>query len=74
MKQSRRMSLAESVINIAIGLFINLVAQIYVFALFGIYVPLSTNLSIAAIFTVISIVRSYTLRRLFEIIRIRGFQ
>ncbi len=74
MKQSRRMSLAESVINIAIGLGINIVAQIYVFAFFGIHVPLATNLSIAAVFTVISIIRSYALRRLFEIVRVRGIQ
>jgi membrane protein implicated in regulation of membrane protease activity len=48
---------------------INLVAlasQIVVFPLVGIHVPVSTNLEIGFYFTVISVVRSYVLRRWFN--------
>lgn len=66
MNQSRLGSLIEAVFNTAIGLAINLVAQRVVFPLFGFDPSFATNLSIAAIFTVISIVRSYVVRRWFN--------
>jgi hypothetical protein len=40
--------------------------QMAVFPLFGIRVTLSANLAIGAVFTIMSIARSYLLRRLFE--------
>jgi hypothetical protein len=46
-------------------------AQIAVFPLFGLHVGFADNLMIAAIFTAISIARSYVLRRVFEAIRVR---
>ncbi len=64
--QSRRHSLLEACINVAIGYGVALVSQIAVFPLYGITVPLSTNLAIGAWFTVISIARSYLLRRAFN--------
>lgn len=66
MNQSRLGSLIEAVINTAIGLAISLLAQRLVFPLFGFNPPLATNLAIASIFTVISIVRGYVLRRWFN--------
>ena len=63
--QSKVRSLSESVINLTIGYFINLGAQIVVFPLFNIHIPLSSNLGIGAIFTVISLTRMYIIRRLF---------
>lgn len=66
MNQTRLGSLIEAVMNTAIGLVINLAAQRVVFPLFGFDPPFATNLSIAAIFTVISIARSYAVRRWFE--------
>lgn len=69
--QPRKHSAYESVINVIVGLSINIVAQALVFPLFGIYIPLSTNLSIAGVFTVISIARSYSLRRFFNWIHVR---
>ena len=71
MKQSKRMSFLESLINVAVGYGVAVTAQIAVFPLFGLEVSLSDNLVIGAIFTGISILRSYTLRRLFEEIRVR---
>lgn len=61
----------ESIANVIIGATINVIAQAIVFPWFGYYVTLKTDLLIAAIFTVISIVRSFWLRRLFNHIHIR---
>ena len=74
MKQSRRMSLVESLINVAIGYVVAVATQIAVFPLFGLEVSLSDNLAIGGLFTVVSILRSYAVRRLFEAIRVRSFQ
>jgi len=69
-RQSRRMSFLESLTNVAVGYGVAVTAQIAVFPLFGLEVSLSDNLVIGAIFTGISILRSYTLRRIFEEIRV----
>ena len=71
MRQSRRMSFLESLTNVAVGYGVAGTAQIAVFPMFGLEVSLSDNLVIGAIFTAISILRSYTLRRIFEEIRVR---
>lgn len=64
--QTRIGSLFESAVNIVIGYFVALISQLLVFPMFGIDVPLSTNLWIGAWFTVISLVRSYVIRRWFN--------
>lgn len=69
MKQSRLMSLAEAVANVLVGYGIAVVTQMLVFPLFGLHTSLADNLMIGAIFTGVSIARSYTLRRLFEALR-----
>ena len=69
-KQSRKMSLAESLANVAIGYGIAVLGQIVVFPWFGIAVSIAANLEIGLAFTVISIARSFALRRLFEWIRL----
>lgn len=71
-KQTRKASLAESLMNVAIGYGIALLSQIIVFPWFGISIPLSSNILIGLIFTVVSIVRSFALRRFFEALRVRG--
>ena len=72
MRQSKRMSFLESLINVMVGYGVAVLAQIAIFPMFGLHVALSDNLAIGAIFTGISILRSYTLRRLFEMIRCRS--
>lgn len=64
--QPKGMSLTESIINILVGLVINITAQHFVFPMLGIYISWGTNITIAMIFTVISIIRSFTLRRAFN--------
>lgn len=71
MKQSKLMSWVETCLNTGIGFAIAITAQILVFPLFGFNPPISTNFYIALIFTVISIVRGYVMRRLFEALHIR---
>jgi hypothetical protein len=71
MKQSRTMSLVESLTNVAIGYGIAVVTQILVFPLFGLSTTLADNMAMGAIFTVVSIARSYCLRRVFEAIGMR---
>lgn len=64
--QSKTHSLIESITNVAIGYVVALLSQIVVFPMFNIYVPLSDNLLIGLWFTVISIFRSYAVRRYFN--------
>lgn len=66
MSQSRLMSGIESVTNVAVGYGVAVGTQLAVFPLFGIEASLADNLAIGAIFTVVSLVRSYALRRLFN--------
>lgn len=71
-KQTRRASFIETLLNTALGYGVALIAQIVVFPWFGINVPLSSNIAIGMIFTVVSIGRGFILRRLFEALRVRG--
>lgn len=64
--QSRLQSFVEALLNVAIGYLVALGAQLLVFPLFGIHIPLASNLAIGGIFTVISIGRGYAVRRLFN--------
>ena len=70
-KQSRIMSLVESCTNVAVGYGVAVAASMIVLPVFGVHLSLSDNLIIGGIFTVISIVRSFALRRAFEAIRVR---
>ena len=71
MKQSRLMSLVESLVNVLVGYGVAVATQMLVFPLFGLAVTFTENLLIGLIFTVVSIVRSYALRRGFEALRVR---
>jgi len=66
MKQSRIMSLIEAAANVVVGYGVAVVAQILVFPVFGLHTTLVQNLKIGAVFSAISIGRSFALRRLFE--------
>lgn len=68
MSQSRLGSMLEALANVAIGYGVAVAAQVAIFPLFGLHASLSDNLLIGALFTVVSLVRSYVLRRLFNLI------
>ena len=70
MKQSRAMSLVEAVANMVVGYGVAVVTQILIFPVFGLHTTLEQNLKMGAVFTVVSMARSFALRRLFESIRV----
>ena len=72
MKQSRLMSLVESVANVVVGYGVAVGTQILIFPIFGLHTTLAQNLKMGAIFTIVSIARSFALRRVFEAIRMRS--
>lgn len=69
--QSRRRSLAEACANVVLGYAIAVGTNAVVLPWFGVALPLSDNLRIGACFTVVSLVRSYALRRAFNAWRAR---
>jgi hypothetical protein len=66
MKQSKLESLLESIVNILVGFGVALISQLVIFPTVGIEIPLSTNLVIGFWFTLISLGRSYIIRRWFN--------
>ena len=63
--QTRTHSLIESMTNIAVGYGVALISQIVIFHFYGISATLEQNITIGLWFTVISLIRSYCLRRIF---------
>ena len=70
MKQSRAMSLVEAIANVVVGYGVAVATQMLVFPVFGLQTTLAENLKLGLVFTVVSIARSFTLRRVFEAIRV----
>jgi hypothetical protein len=64
--QTKTQSFIEAWANVLVGYVVALISQLLVFPMFGIEIPFSSNLAIGAWFTVISLVRSYVLRRWFN--------
>jgi hypothetical protein len=64
--QSPLGSLAESLVNIAIGIIIGFLSNIIVLPAFGYNVSIKDGLMISFVFTFISLVRSYIIRRVFN--------
>lgn len=64
--QTKRQSLTESIVNVAIGYLVAVGSQVLIFPFFDIVVTLGDNLLIGVWFTVVSIVRSYLIRRYYN--------
>lgn len=64
--QPRHMSAVEAVTQVVVGYWLALVTQAVVFPLFGFSASRTDHMAIAGIFTVISLIRSYALRRAFN--------
>jgi hypothetical protein len=64
--QLKRHSLLESIVNVIVGYGVALLSQVIIFPVFGIKVTIRDNILIGLFFTVISIARSYVLRRIFN--------
>jgi hypothetical protein len=67
--QSRRMSFAEAIANVVVGYALAVAAQIMVFPWFDLHPSLGENLALGGVFAGISLLRSYALRRVFELWR-----
>ena len=63
------MSLAEAVVNVIVGYAVAVATQLLLFPWFGLPARVSDALAMGAVFTLISVVRSYALRRVFEAMR-----
>jgi hypothetical protein len=68
------MALVEAATNVVVGYGLAVLVQLVAFPVFGIRLSVGENLAIGAVFTMVSMVRSYALRRLFERIWIGGLQ
>ena len=66
MMQSKKGSLIESLVNIAIGITIGFLSNIIVLPAFGYDVSIADGVAISLVFTAISLVRSYIIRRIFN--------
>lgn len=66
MTQTRLGSLIEAIINVVIGFTINFAANMLIFPLFGFHITPGANLALGMIYTVISVARSYCVRRWFN--------
>ena len=66
MQQSRLGSLIESIVNILIGYGIAITSQVIIFPWYGIHLPLQENMIIGMWFTLVSLLRSYCIRRWFN--------
>jgi len=69
--QSRQMSMVESIANVVVGFGVSLLANITVLPLFGYSPGLADATFIGVIFTAISLIRSYLMRRLFNWIGVK---
>jgi len=56
----------EALVNLLIGFIITVIANLFVYPAFGVIVPFHTNMGITLVFSLISVIRSYTLRRIFN--------
>jgi len=66
MSQTKLSSFIEALMNVAIGFSINYIANLLIFPLFDMHISLADNFWLGMIYTVISIVRSYVIRRWFN--------
>lgn len=65
-RQTKLGSLIEVSINIAIGFAINFFMNLTIFPLFGWSISVAENLLLGVIYTVVSVIRGYIVRRWFE--------
>lgn len=67
--QSKKLSALESITNVIAGFLVALLTQLAIFPAMNIPVSLQENLTISLVFTVVSVIRSYVIRRIFNKIR-----
>ncbi|RSC95880.1 DUF7220 family protein [Tenacibaculum litoreum] len=66
MSQTKKQSLIESLINVSIGFFITILSLNIIFPILGIESNSKKNIVLTFYFTLLSIIRNYIIRRLFN--------
>lgn len=64
--QSRRMSIIEAVVNTVLGFVISVWIQIIMFGLYDVALSVFASMIMTAVYTLVSIVRGYFIRRFFN--------
>lgn len=64
--QSRIGSLTEKIIDLTIGYFVAVAMQLVLYPIFNIQISLEQSFQVAALFTAVSLVRGYIIRRIFN--------
>ncbi len=64
--QTKKHSLLESLANVIVGLLMSFLTQLIIYPILGIEVSLNQNIIITAVFFIISFVRGYVIRRIFN--------
>jgi len=66
-RQSRATSAMEAVANVAVGWLVAFAMQLLLFPAVGVQASVSQNLVVSLVFTAVSLIRSYILRRFFAL-------
>ena len=67
--QSKKLSVVEVIVNVGSGYIISLCIQIMLFPLFDVHMSIADNALMTLAFTVISLLRGYIVRRMFNKIK-----
>ena len=66
LRQTRLGSFIEAWINVLIGFWINFFANLLILPLIGFHISIEQNFFIGFLYTLVSVARSYVIRRWFE--------
>ena len=64
--QTKKYSAIESIVNVLIGYLVAVGSQMVIFPMFNIHIPTHQNFTMGLWFTLVSVIRSYILRRIFN--------
>lgn len=64
--QNKKQSLIEAIVATIIGLFTSFIIQIFLYPLMGIPISFSQNIIITLVFCLVSIIRGFLVRRMFN--------
>jgi hypothetical protein len=67
--QTKTFSLIEAITSTLIGFIVSLIVQLIIYPIMDIRVTIEQNLTITTVFTIVSIVRGYLVRRFFNKIK-----
>lgn len=65
-QQSKKLSLVEATVQTLVGFFQGVLTQMLLFPLYGFIPTLRQNIELVLAFTVVSLARSYLVRRVFD--------